>query len=231
MGRLREDLVSNELLTRLAQLDSCAISDAVDALGISSVALELRPLTERKRIVGSAVTVLLGADDGRPKTRHLGTAAVEASGPGKVIVVAHGARTDVAGWGGILSLGAVIRGVEGVVIDGACRDVDEAFDLGLPIYGRAAVPVTARGRVVEYGWNVPVEVAGVDVEAGDFVIADSSGVVFFPQARAEEVIAVAEAVARRERAMAEDVRKGKALSEVMGKDYDSMIATVWNARA
>jgi len=132
--------MGNPLLPRLAKLDSCAVSDALDTLELSGVALGLRSLTVRMRIVGEAVTVQLGAADGRAASRHLCTAAVEASGPDKVIVIAHNARTDVAGWGGILSLGASANGVQGVVIDGACRDIDEAVDLDLPIYGRTGVP-------------------------------------------------------------------------------------------
>jgi len=214
--------MSNLLLPRLAQLDSCAVSDALDALKMPGVALELRALTAAKRIVGSAVTVQLGPADGRVSARHLCSAAVESAGAGDIIVVAHNGRTDVAGWGGLLSLGAVTRGVEGVVVDGACRDIDEAADMGLPIYARVVVPVTARGRVVEYAWNVPVSVAGVAVDVGDLVIADGSGVAFIRGTQAEAVIVMAESIAHRERRMAADVRRGQPISQVMGRTYESM---------
>lgn len=212
------------MLERLARLDACAVSDALDRAGLNGVALGLNAVSAGARMAGRAITVQLGPDDGRPSERHLCTRAVEASAPGSVIVVAHDGRTDVAGWGGILSLAAKRRGVEGVVVDGACRDLDESRDLGLTVYARVAVPVTARGRIIETDWNVPVSVAGVSVSPGDYVIADGSGVVFVPAARIGEILATAERIAERERLMAGDVEAGKPVSEVMGADYESMLS-------
>lgn len=214
----------DELIERLAALDSCAVSDALDSLGIGGVADGLVALSAGRRIAGRAVTVQLGRFEGKPAERHLCTAAVEAADRSSIIVIANGARTDAAGWGGILSLAAHGRGVAGVVIDGAARDVDESRELDLPVYARAAVPITARGRVIEKDWDVPVSVAGVTVRPGDLVIADGSGVVFVPRDKADQVLALAERIAERERLMAEDVRAGRPVSEVMGTSYETMLA-------
>lgn len=208
----------------LRGLDTCAVSDALDKLGLNGAILGLRPLWDCPRIVGRAVTVRLVATDGRATpSRHLGTAAVEAAGPGDVIVVDHRGRCDVAGWGGILSLAARRRAIEGVVVDGACRDVDEAREHRFPLYARAGVPRTARGRIVEAGFNEPVELCAVVVRPGDLVIADGSGVVAIPAAREAEVLAVAAGIAARERAMADAVNAGRSITEVMGGDYESML--------
>jgi regulator of RNase E activity RraA len=216
--------VQNDLLiSRLAVLDTCAISDALDQLAIAGVVLGLRPCTVRKKIVGMAVTVQLDSDDGRPSKRHLCTAAVDASGPGDVIVIAHGGRSDVAGWGGMLSIGAVTRGIEGIVIDGAFRDQDQSEHAGLAIYARGSVPITARGRVIETAWNVPVTVGSICVAPGDLVLADGSGVVFVPLRRAEEILDLAEKVADRETVLTEHVTKGVSMSEVMGTAYEDML--------
>lgn len=212
------------MLARLARLDTCAISDALDRLGIAGVALGIRAVSTNSRITGRAVTVQLGVADGTTAKRHLCTAAVDASGAESIIVVAHEARVDVAGWGGILSLAAKRRGVAGVVVDGACRDVDESREMGLPVYARATVPITARGRIIETGWNEPVSIGGVAVAPGDYVIADGSGVVFVPSARIEEILSIAERVAERERLMANDVRSGRAVAEVMGTNYENMLS-------
>ena len=69
------------------------------------------------------------------------------------------------------------------------RDIDEARTYALPIYCRSLTPRTARGRVEEAEVNGPVCIGGVTVNPGDLVIADGSGVVFIPAARAAEVIA------------------------------------------
>jgi 4-hydroxy-4-methyl-2-oxoglutarate aldolase len=214
------------LIARLAALDSCACSDALDQLGLTGVAPGLRPLTVAQRICGPVITVALGPPPvaaGKPP-RHLGTAAIEAAQPGDVIVVAAGGRVDAAGWGGVLSLAATIRGVSGVIVDGACRDVDESTTLGLPVYALSAVPATARGRQAEVAWNTPVHMAGVAVAPGDLVVADGSGVVFVPAERAADVVAAAERIAAREAAMADRLRAGASASAVLSADYEDMLS-------
>lgn len=212
------------VLERLRGVDSCAVSDALDSLGLTGVALGLSRLTTTDVVRGRVVTVRL-VPAGRPtqSTRHLGTAVVEAAGPGDVIVIDHGGRTEVSGWGGNLSLAAVAAGVEGVIIDGACRDIDESREAGLAIFGRGGVPLTARGRVVEQAWNVPVRICDVDVTPGDLVVADGSGVVFVRADEAGAVLAAAERVVDREHQMAEQIRKGVPISEVMGAKYETML--------
>ncbi|HEY2484411.1 MAG TPA: hypothetical protein VGI36_04645 [Candidatus Binataceae bacterium] len=212
----------HSLIERLRKLDTCVVSDALDQLKLRGAVIGLRAVSVPRRIAGRAVTVQLRTANGQAPSRHLCTAAVDASGPGDVIVVAHEGRVDVAGWGGILSLGATTREIEGVVVDGACRDIDESIELGLPIYARANVPVTARGRIVEKSWNEPITVDGVTVAPGDLVVADGSGVVFVAAGQAEAVVGVAETIARREAAMAEAVRAGQPLAEVMNRSYEQL---------
>ena len=212
-----------ELIDRLRRLDTCSVSDALDKLGLAGAVIGLAPLTVRSRVAGRAVTVKLGAPrEGAPK-RHLGAGAVMASEAGDIIVVEHLGRLDVSGWGGLLSRGAVKRGVAAVIVDGACRDLDESLEFGLPVYARAAVPVTARGRVAEHGFNEPITVAGVAVSPGDLVLADGSGVVFVAAGAAEAVIAAAEAIYAREQLMAAAIDRGDPIGEVMGADYEDML--------
>jgi regulator of RNase E activity RraA len=213
-----------DLAERLNQVDCCAVSDALDALGLDPAIQGLAPLTVRERISGRAVTVKLGSSPpDSATTRHLGAGAVDAAESGDVIVVEHVSRDDCAGWGGVLSTGASLAGVSGVVIDGAARDIDEAHELGFPVYGRKAIAVTARGRVYEQSFNEAIEVGGVGVSPGDYIIADSSGVAVIPKGRAEEVIAKAEMIAGKERLMVEELRKGRRISDVMGLDYEKML--------
>lgn len=209
-------------LTRLERIDACAASDALDTLGVDGVILGLRPLSSG-RVVGRAVTMELVEFDGTPSERHLGTAAVDAAGAGDVIVVAHAARTAISGWGGVLSAGASQRGVAGVVVDGAARDVDQAVGYGLPVYATNAVPRTARRRVVERAWNIPVVIAGITVHPGDYVVADGSGVVCIPGSHVEEVLTVAERIVAKEELMADRALAGEPMVDVMGHDYESML--------
>lgn len=215
----------SSLTDRLRRLDTCAVSDALDRCGIAGAAMShLKPLAGGGMVAGNAVTVLLGVPSpGTPASgRHLGTAAVVASGPDDVIVVGHQSRTDCAGWGGLLSRAARARGVEGVVVDGAARDLAEAEQVGFPVWALIGTPVTARTRTSELSWNEPVDVAGCRVEPGDLVIADRGGVAFIPVARAEEVISTAEGIAATEAAMAEAIEQGQPVTEVMGKTYEEL---------
>ena len=213
----------DEWVERLAKLDTCAVSDAQDKLGIKGTITGILPLYPTGRIAGRAVTVRLKTKGNEEAAVHLGTTAVGAADAGDVIVIDHRGRTDVAGWGGILSTAAATKGLAGVIIDGASRDVDEAQGLGLPLFARAATPLTARGRIVEEFTNEPIEIGGVAVRPGDYVIADNSGIVIVPSDRVEEVVPEAERIVAREAAMAQDVKNGKPVAEVMGTSYEQML--------
>jgi 4-hydroxy-4-methyl-2-oxoglutarate aldolase len=212
------------LLARLAALDTCACSDAMDKLGLSGVAAGLRPVTVARKVAGRVLTVQYGPGGGKAGSRHSCTAAIDAVEPGDVIVVAADGRLDAAAWGGLLSLAATLRGAGGVVTDGACRDVDEATGLGLPVFAAGTTPLTARGRHGEVAWNVPVQVAGVTVHPADLVIADGSGVVFVPAQHADRVVHVAEEVAAREAALSVRIKNGESVSAVLSADYERMLA-------
>jgi 4-hydroxy-4-methyl-2-oxoglutarate aldolase len=216
--------VTDGLAARLARLDTCGVSDALDRLGLPGAVLGLKPMWPCPRIAGRVITVRLRrAEGGEHAPRHLGTAAIEAGGPGSVIVIQHHDRDDAAGWGGILSLAARIKGIEGVIVDGTCRDIDDSRDAEFPVYARAATPITARGRIVEASMGEPIRVGDLDVAPEDYVIADWSGVVFVSGDRAEEIISTAESLAAREAQMAEAVRAGRSVVEVMGANYESML--------
>ncbi|MGW2054373.1 RraA family protein [Streptomyces sp. NPDC001840] len=211
------------LVKRLRALDSCAVSDALDAYGLSTVVLGPAPVWPVPGVVAGLVrTVTVGPRRSDRPSDHVAAAAVDISGPDDVLVIANGGRPDVSCWGGILSRAALARGIAGVVVDGACRDASESAELGLPVFARAVVPVSARGRVVQYAMDEPVAFGDITVSPGDYVVADGNGVAFVPGAAAERVIAFAERVVVREAAMADAVAAGRPVSEVM---HDSRFPT------
>ncbi|MFW3169576.1 RraA family protein [Geodermatophilus sp. CPCC 206100] len=220
---------ADETLARLRRLDTCAVSDALDTLGLDGATTGVRPLWDvRVPVVGRARTVTAGPrESGRP-AQHIAAAAIEAAGEGDVLVIANGGRLDVSCFGGILTLSATRRGIGGVVIDGACRDIAESEEHGFPVFGRAVVPVSARGRIVQLAMEEPVPFAGVTVHPGDVVLADRNGVVFVPAQEVGRVVALAERIAAREEGMAEAVRSGQPVTEVM---HDSRFPTAEEASA
>lgn len=212
------------IIERLLKLDTCAVADGMDRLGLTGATYGVRPMWPCPKIVGRAVTMKIkpvGLD--KPK-QHLGTLPIDAAQPGDVIVIDNGGRPDTSCWGGLLALAAKTKGISGVVIDGACRDIDESRELGFPVYARGAVPMTARGRIMQQSYNQEIEFAGVQVHPGDLVIADGSGVVVIPRSREEDVVREAEAVAATEARMAEGIRQGMSVLEVLEKlGYEQML--------
>ena len=210
--------------TRLARLDSCAVSDALDKLGLKGSVTGIQRLTTDRRISGRVLTVKMEAADGRPAaTKHLATTAIETAEPGDVIVMEQRSGVDAACWGGNLSFGAKLRQIAGVIVDGPARDIDEARGYDFPVFARNATARTARGRIVETGTNVTITVGDVTVSAGDFVVADASAVVFVPAADIARVLDAAEAIAERERAMVAALKEGTPISQVMGRNYETML--------
>jgi regulator of RNase E activity RraA len=183
---------------RLLQLDSCIVSDALDKLGFAGVAPGLMRLSTDKKLAGRILTVKLETANGRLAERHLCTAAIEAATAGDIIVIEHHSRTDCAGWGGLLSRAALVRRVQGVIVDGLCRDIDEGRELGFPIFARGVIPATARGRIIETEFNGPITVGDITVRPGDWVIADGSGVVFLAADQVKAVLDEAEKLLARE---------------------------------
>ncbi len=213
---------------RLNRLDACAVSDAMDKLGMAGAVSGLEQRAGTGRIAGRVVTYRLvahgeAAPAGGAPVRHLGTTAIERARPGDVVVAEQRTGIDAACWGGILTLGAKLKGIAGVVAEGPVRDLDEALAYDFPVFSRGATARTARGRLAEAATGEPVRVGEVRVCTGDYVIADRSGVVFVPTAEIERVLDAAEGLFAREAAMAKALLGGAPITEVMGANYENML--------
>lgn len=219
--------MTDKLVARLRRLDSCAVSDALDKLGLTGTVTGLAQLSSKRRIAGRVHTEkMVAKEKATPRSGppvHAGVTAIGACAPGDVIVVEQRSGIDAASWGGILSAAAKKRRIAGVIAEGPVRDVDEARKLDFPVYGRGATARTARGRIAEEATEVPVTIGEVTVRPGDYVIADASAVVFIPAAEAARVIEAAEAIAAREAGMVKAIRAGKSLPKVLGADYEHML--------
>ena len=204
-----------DLLEQYLALDTATVSDALDNCGLPPGQGGLPPMWGRPKIAGFAVTVELELLTGEHAGAHILTEAIAAAGAEDVMVVANGGRTDVSCWGGIVSVGAAMRSVRGVVADGGCRDAGQARDLGFPVFARAQVPVTARGRLRQKSAGTPVRLGQVMVRPGDVVMADEGGVVVIPRGRAAEVLAAARGIRAREEQIEAEVRAGVPLPQAM----------------
>ena len=212
------------IIDRLAKLDTCAVSDALDSLNLKGATWGVRPQWPCAKIAGRAVTMKIKPAGLQQPTQHLGTAPIEAAQPGDIIVIDNGGKLEFSCWGGLLALSAKLKGVSGVVIDGASRDIDEARELEFPVYARGVVPMTARGRVMQESYNQEIQFAGVQCHPGDLVLADGSGVIIIAKEKEHEVVAAAEAIYAKEQEMAAGIRKGYSGLEMLEKlGYEQML--------
>ncbi|MBC2777056.1 RraA family protein [Parasphingopyxis marina] len=214
-----------ETVRRLSALDCCALSDALDSLHLEGAVTGLAQRSGEGRIAGIAVTFKVAPGDPPPgPPRHLGTAAIAASDGHSIIVVEQRSGVEAGCWGGLLTRGALVQGVRGVVADGPVRDIDEARELNFPIFTNRTTSFTARGRVVDQGTNLDIAVGSATVSPGDFVVADNSAVIFIKPDDVERVLVAAEAIAAREAAMVAAIEAGTPIGEVMSGAYEHMLS-------
>ena len=190
---------------------SCVFADVQGRAGVMHSSI--KPAF-RAKIFGSAVTVKLETGDLQDPL-----AAIDIAAPGDIIVVDAGGDTEVSVCGGLMGGLAKNRGIRGMVIDGAGRDIDELRELDWPVFTRA---ITARGthtmfsgRNTNVSVNVPIVCGGVLVNPGDLIIADEIGITVIPLADAERVIGLATEQADREQRTREQVAKGRTIAQIL----------------
>lgn len=203
---------SGSVVKRYLRLSTPNVSDALDRLQIKGAPHGILPLWPGcKKIVGPAATMrLVAVGEGlKSPTPAMGSLeAVVAARPGDVLVIDHGGRTDVNSYGGIVGFTTLHRGLAGTVIDGVTRDVDEYKGLGLPVYARGIIQQSIRNRCDFAGHGIEVQLAGVPVRPGDFIMADDNGVLVIPKDRVDEVLEIGERYKTIEEQIVEAIRGG-----------------------
>jgi len=196
------------IAARLARLDTSALSDALDRIGIEGQALGIKPLDPAFRTVGRAFTV-------RMLPRGLSGKSVgdyiDDVPTGHVVVIDNGGRLDATVWGDILTTVAHRDGVAGTVIDGVCRDVARSFELGYPIFSRSNTMRTGKDRVAAEAYGEPVQLSGIRVEPADWIVGDADGVVVLPDVRIADLLDAAEEITAAEDRIRDAVAGGEPL--------------------
>ena len=187
---------------------SSLLGDAMNRSGIMEAAI--KPVAAGTRLAGQARTVSSMAGD-----NGIIHAAIPHMRPGEVLVVDAARVEDVAVWGEIMAHAAMRRGVAGLVLDGAIRDVAEIREMGFPVYCRAVVP---RGPHKGFGGTIdaPVACGGVSVSPGDLIVGDDDGIAVVPLADVETVLATAQAAQAREAEVIAKIEGGMTSAEILG---------------
>lgn len=192
---------------------SCVVADVMYRTGVMHSGI--KPAFSAKA-TGQAITVQLSKGDLVDPLK-----ALEMGQAGDIIVVDAGGDTETSVCGGLMGGLGKNKGIRGMVVDGAGRDIDELEDIGWPIWTRA---ITARGthtmfseRKEELSVNVPISCGGVVVAPGDIIVADTIGVVVVPLAEAEQVLRLAREQAEREQATRLWVQQGKTVEDLLAE--------------
>lgn len=196
--------LEEELISILREVSTPNISDAMHRKGAMR---DIHPINLGTKIVGTAVTVQTFAGDWAKPVE-----AIDLAGKGNVIVIYNGSD-GIAPWGGLATLSCKNRGIEGMVIEGAVRDVDEIRALNYPVFCSGIVPNAGEPKGMGE-INAEITCGGQTVRPGDYIVGDESGVVVIPKERAYEVARRAKEVEKMESRLYEEIRRGKTLSQV-----------------
>lgn len=193
-----------EMIAIFREVSGPNISDAMHRKGAMRGIL---PINLGIKIVGKAVTVQTFPGDWAKPVE-----SIDMAGPGDVLVIYNGSNS-ISPWGGLATLSCKMRGVEGAVIDGAVRDVDEIRALKYPIWASGITPNAGdpkgMGEI-----NSEITCGGQTVKPGDYIVADENGVVVIPKERAYEIARRAKEVEKMESRLYEEIRRGSTLSQV-----------------
>ncbi len=139
--------------------------------------------------------------------------AIEEAEKGDVIVI-DACEGNIAVWGELASWSCKVKGIAGVVIDGAVRDIDDIRKIKFPLFARHFTPTAGEPRGLGET-NVSIVCAGQNVAPGDWIVGDDSGVVVIPKKKAQEMANRAINVLEKENRFREEIKRGSTLSEVI----------------
>ena len=192
----------------LARLGVATVHEAAGRTGV--IDLSLTQVVAGSRVAGPARTAICAPGD-----NTMVHALVAHANPGDILVLTSSEPAPVALVGELLATQAQVRGVAGVLVDGAVRDFDELVAIGLPIWTRfVRAQGATKGTVGKL--DVPVVVGGSTVRPGDLVLLDSVGAMALPADRVDEVLPLALERAEKERALRDRYAAGELSYDLQG---------------
>ena len=194
-----------ELRKAFSKVSTPNISDAMHRKGAMH---GIRPIRSGFHMVGKALTVkTMDGDWAKP------IEAIDKAEPGDVLVIDAGSG-DTAVWGELATWSAKIKGLAGVVVDGAVRDLDDLLKMDFPVFCRNIS--SNAGEPKGFGEiGVEIKCGGQTVRTGDWIVGDDSGVVVIPQEIAQEIANRALDVKEHEDRIREEIKRGSSLGKVL----------------
>ncbi len=195
---------------RLLKLGTGAVSDALEKGGAMDHLV--RPWSANSRMAGPAFTVQVHTADILMVSKALAECPA-----GHVLVIDGHGEKNTALWGGLTTLSALRKGLAGVVIDGAIRDLADIRVSQLPVFARAVVP-NAGGAQYAGKLQVPVACGGMVVHPGDWLVGDDDGVVVIPAARLDETVEKAARIGEAEKRIRKAILAGVEVATLLRVD-------------
>jgi 4-hydroxy-4-methyl-2-oxoglutarate aldolase len=200
--------MTSKLIELLREFDAATLYEAAGQKGMVDPAI--RPAWPGAALCGPAATVRCPPGDNLALHQ-----AVAAAKPGVVLVASVGGYRIAGAWGEVLTVAAQARGIAGVVIDGAVRDIDAILERRFPVFSRG-LAIGACTKERKGALDVPLLFGGLTVRPGDIVAGNSDGLVVIEQDKAEEVLQAAVERRRREQVLFEELTKGRTTLELLG---------------
>jgi regulator of RNase E activity RraA len=213
-------LTEADLIHLRRRLRAALVCDALDTVGLrrQSLGADIQWLSGKGVLVGHALTVSTEVVEVVPDDPYVGlTAALDALTRGDVYVMATGRSDKYAAWGELVSIAAAESGAVGMVTDGLVRDAAQVERLGFPVLARGTTAVDINGRAEVIGHGSPIMIDGVEIEAGDLIVADRDGVVIVPTAVRDDVISLATSKGLAERRFRKALATGMSASEAFAR--------------
>lgn len=134
---------------------------------------------------------------------------------GDVLVMDVGGRMDVCTGGALLALRAQTIGVQGFIVNGCMRDLDDIAAQNFPVYLKGGCPIKSSPMLETVGINIPVQIGDTQICPGDLIVMDPTGIIIIPVDRAEEVYEMALKIQRREDERMQYVKHGGTVADAI----------------
>ncbi len=188
---------SLSLTERLGRCYSGAVHDVLRAMGCDAIVLpsQIKPLDPSQRLAGPVWTVSGHIDRGQSRDATLrGWCNLLAKAPSGHVIVCQPHNHEIALMGELSAQTLAARGVLGYIVDGGARDTELMLRQGFPVWCSFATPADIVGRWIPDAYGAPIDIGGVAISSGDYVIADRDGVVIIPATIVDDVVTRTEEV-------------------------------------
>lgn len=178
---------NNMILNEFKKLDSPAISDALDSLGIVHRIKGIFPRSQKTKLVGFAYTIQYELFDNKVTEQGSGNYIDDVS-TNEVVVLDNAGRDYCTTWGGLLTKVAEIKNISGVLINGAIRDIDIIKESSIPIFSKHVFMCSAKNRARMVKRQCPLTLDGVEINPSDIIFGDNNGALVIPYSKATECL-------------------------------------------